>query len=97
LSGRPKVGVIRFLFHADHGLIGANASTFAAVRERLRLEVAGQPSTMSDIHVLVFKRGDGRYLRRRNVLVKDGDWVLALPGCRLPGGGSEIRLERAPG
>jgi hypothetical protein len=56
--------------------------TLAASRERVRLEVAGEPAAMSDLYVLVIKRGEGRYLGRRNVLVEDGQPVLVLAGCR---------------
>ena len=78
-----------FLLYAGHGVIDANIPTLAALRERLRLEVAGKPSAMSDLYVLVFSRDDGRYLGRRNVLVADGHPVLVPPGCRPLGGGSE--------
>ena len=74
---------MRFLLYAGDGLIDANIPTLAALRERLRLELAGQPSAMSDLYVLVFNAGDGRYLGRRNVLVEDGHPVLVLPGRPL--------------
>jgi hypothetical protein len=61
-------------------LIDANLPTVAALRERLRLEVAGHPSGMSDLYVLVFDRGDGRFLGRRSVMVEDGHPVLVPPG-----------------
>ena len=52
---------MRFLLYAGHSLIDANVPTIAALRERLRLEVATHPSGMSDLYVLVFDRVDGRF------------------------------------
>lgn len=87
---------MRFVLYAGHVLIDANLPTLVALRERLRLEVARQPSAMADLHVLVFNCGDGRYLGRLNVVLEDGQPVLALPG-RPPGDGSETTLEHALG
>ena len=84
---------MRFLV-TGHGVIGANIPPLAAPYKRGRLEVAGQPSAMSDRYVPVFSRGDGRYLGRRNVLVEDGHPMLVPPGCRPLGGGSGISLNR---
>ena len=70
---------MRFLLYAAHGLIDANIPTIAALRERLRLEVATQPSGMSNLYVLVFDRGDDRFLGRCSVMVEDGHPVLVRP------------------
>jgi hypothetical protein len=71
---------MRFLLYGGHGLIDANIPTVAALRERLRLEVAARPRGVSDLYVLIFERGEGRFLGRRRVLVEDGYPVLVSSG-----------------
>ena len=70
---------MRFLLYAGHGLIDANIPTIAALRERLRREVARRPAIMSELYVLVFDRGDDRFLGRCGVMVQDGHPVLVRP------------------
>jgi hypothetical protein len=88
---------MRFLLYRGHSLIDANIPTVAALRERLRLEVAARPRGVSDLHVLVFERGDGRFLGRRGVLVEDGHPVLVSPGLghRVADRGSVLDSDRA--
>lgn len=88
---------MRFLLYAGHSLIDANIPTIAALRERLRMEVAARPREVSDLYVLVFDRGDGRFLGRRRVLVEHGHPVLVSPGLghRAADRRSFLDLDRA--
>ena len=80
VGGRRTLAPVQFLLYAGHGLIDANVPSVVALRERLRLKLAGrQPPGMSDLYVLVFD-DDGRFLGRRDVLVEDGQPVLVPPG-----------------
>jgi hypothetical protein len=69
---------VQLLLYASHGLIDANLPSFAALHERLRLKLAGQPSGMSNLYVLVFD-DDGRFRGRRDVMVQDGRPLLVPP------------------
>jgi hypothetical protein len=69
---------MHFLLYAGHGLVDANLPTVAALRDCLRLKLAGRPPGMSDLYVLIFDH-DGRFLDRRGVMVQDGHPCLVPP------------------